>query len=108
MGSERAMRKFIILIVAVMGLSAVAACAPIKSPAPESDPVKVDQWYTYVYNETGAPQSYTTECVDQDGNHAVYSGNLPADPAQWEYYNWTYGVEQDRDTGAVVESGPVM
>jgi hypothetical protein len=83
----------------------VAACAPMKSPAP-SEPVKVHQWHTYVYNETDATQSFKTECEDRDGNVAVHSGTLAAD--QFEYYNWTYGVRQDPDTGGVISTGPVM
>jgi hypothetical protein len=61
----------------------------------------VHQWYTYVYNETGAPLSYTTNC---DG--AAYHGNLGA--GEWEYYNWTYGGLASPQNGQIIDPGPVV
>jgi hypothetical protein len=77
----------------------------MKPPAP-SDPVKPHQWYTYVYNETGATQTFETECVDRDGNAAEWYGTLAT--GEWQYYNWTYGVRQDPADGHTLETGPVM
>jgi hypothetical protein len=98
------MRRLLVIGALGAGL-ALAACAPTKPPAP-SAPVRVHQWYTYVYNETAATQFFETDCVDRDGNAATWTGTLAAD--QFEYYNWTYGVRQDPDTGAVISTGPVM
>jgi len=100
------MRKLFMIGALGAGL-ALAACAPIKPSAPPaSEPVRVHQWYTYVYNETGGTQSFETECVDKAGNVVDWYGTLPA--GEWEYYNWTYGVKQNPDTGAVIATGPVM
>src|SRR5262249_34851599 len=87
------MRRLFMIGALGAGL-ALAACAPIKPSAPPaSEPVRVYQWYTYVYNETGGTQSFETECVDKAGNVVDWYGTLPA--GEWEYYNWTYGGQTE-------------